>query len=113
MREGSGVGGGCENFNAKKSSHRNIKYIYFQSVSEIYFLKLQDPKNFHFKIGKNLLKANTAIKFYYCCQGLIKAVFDIGFPILGTLIWACLILILSKTETAIKRNSSFLIKSST
>ena len=44
-------------------------------------------------------------------QVLIQAVFDIGIPILGTLIWACPNLILSKTEIAIKQNSSFLIKS--
>ena len=44
-------------------------------------------------------------------QGLMQAVFDSGIPILGTLIWACPNLILSKTETAIKQNSSFLIKS--
>ena len=41
------------------------------------------------------------------CQGLIQAVFDIGIPILG------LNSILSKTETTIERNSSFLIKSAT
>ena len=46
-------------------------------------------------------------------QGLIQAVFDIGIPILGTLIWACLNLILRKIETNIKCISSFLIKSIT
>ena len=45
--------------------------------------------------------------------GLIKAVFDIDIPILGTLIWACLNLVLRKIETTIKRVSSFLIKSVT
>ena len=39
-------------------------------------------------------------------QGLIQAIFDIGIPILGTLIWACPKLILSKTQTAIKHSSS-------
>ena len=43
---------------------------------------------------------------YYENQALILAVFDIVIPILGTLN-----LILSKTETTIKHNSSFLIKS--
>ena len=39
--------------------------------------------------------------------GLIKAVFNIEIPILGTLIWACPNLIFSKTETTVKHNSSF------
>ena len=34
-----------------------------------------------------------------CSQGLIQAVFSIGTPSLGALIWACPNLILSKTET--------------
>ena len=46
-------------------------------------------------------------------QGLMQAVFDIGILILGTIIRACPNLFLSKTETTIKRNSSFLIKSAT
>ena len=46
-------------------------------------------------------------------QGLIQAVFDIGIPILGTLIWACPNLMLSKTEATVKHNFSFLIKSAT
>ena len=46
-------------------------------------------------------------------QGLIQAAFDIDIPILGTLIWACLNLILRKIETTIKCVSSFLIKSIT
>ena len=41
-------------------------------------------------------------------RGSIQAVFDIGIPILGTVIWVCLNLILSETETTIKHNSSFL-----
>ena len=44
---------------------------------------------------------------------LIQAFFDIGTPILGTLIWAYLNLILSKIETTVKHNSCFLIKSAT
>ena len=51
---------------------------------------------------------NPALK---TCRGLIQAVFDIGIPIVGTLIWACPNLIFSKTETTFKHNSSFLIKS--
>ena len=39
---------------------------------------------------------------------MIKAVFNIRTPILGTLIWACPNLIFSKTETTVKHNSSFL-----
>ena len=46
-------------------------------------------------------------------QGLIQAAFDFGIPILGTLIWACPNLILSKAETTIKCNSSFLVKLAT
>ena len=46
-------------------------------------------------------------------QGLIQVVFDIGIPILGTLIWASLNLILRKIGTTIKCISSFLIKSIT
>ena len=49
----------------------------------------------------------------YISQGLIQAIFDIGIPILGALIWACRNLILRKTKTTIKRNSSLLIKSVT
>ena len=45
------------------------------------------------------------------CMGLIPAVSDIRIPILGTIIWACTNLIFSKTETTVKHNSSFLIKS--
>ena len=41
-------------------------------------------------------------------QGLIQAVFDIGIPILGTLILASPNVIF-KIETAIKCNSSFLL----
>ena len=40
-----------------------------------------------------------------------QAVFDIGIPILGTLIWSCPNLIFSKTEATVPHNSSFLIKS--
>ena len=40
-------------------------------------------------------------------------VFNIGIPILGTISWALPNIILSKTETSVKRNSSFLIKSAT
>ena len=46
-------------------------------------------------------------------QGLIQAALDIDILILGTLIWACLNLILRKIETTIKCVSSFLIKSIT
>ena len=46
-------------------------------------------------------------------QGLRQAVFDIGIPILGTIIWVCPNLILSKTKTTVKHSSSFLIKSAT
>ena len=42
-----------------------------------------------------------------CFQGLIQVVFNIGIPILDTIIWVCLNLILSKTETIIKRNFIF------
>ena len=45
--------------------------------------------------------------------GLIKAVFNIEIPILGTLIWVFQNLIFSKTETTVKHNSSFFIKSAT
>ena len=41
---------------------------------------------------------------------LIQAVFDIGTPILHTLICACLNLMFSKTETTIRPNSSVLIR---
>ena len=47
----------------------------------------------------------------YSGPGLIQAVFDICILILGTVIWVCTNLILSKTKTTIKSNSSFLIKS--
>ena len=40
-------------------------------------------------------------------QGLIQAAFNIGIPILGTLIWTCPNFILSKTETTIKCNPGF------
>ena len=43
---------------------------------------------------------------YWRSQGLIQSVFDRGIPISGSLTWANIIL--SKTETIIKRNSSFL-----
>ena len=44
-------------------------------------------------------------------RGLIQAVFDIGIPILDTLICAWPNLIFSKTKTAVKHNSSIFIKS--
>ena len=40
-------------------------------------------------------------------QGLIQAGFGISIPIFGALIWACPNLILSKTETTMKLDSSF------
>ena len=40
-------------------------------------------------------------------QGLIQAAFNIGIPILGTLIWTCPNFTLSKTETTIKCNPGF------
>ena len=40
-------------------------------------------------------------------QGFIQVVFDIGIPILGTLIWTCPNLTLSKTKTTIKRTIPF------
>ena len=43
----------------------------------------------------------------YSGPGLIQAVFDICILILGTVIWVCTNLILSKTKTTIKSNSSF------
>ena len=38
---------------------------------------------------------------------LIQAIFDIGIPILGTLIWTCRNLILRKTETTITQFQFF------
>ena len=43
----------------------------------------------------------THLKWILLWQGLMQAVFDIGIPILGTIIWACPNLILSKTETTV------------
>ena len=63
--------------------------------------------------SKCLSKFFITIRFFGRPQGLIQAVFDIGIPILGTRIWVCPNLILSKPETVIKRNSNFLIKSAT
>ena len=45
---------------------------------------------------------------YWRSQGLIQSVFDSGIPISGSLTWACRNIILSKTESTIKRNPSFL-----
>ena len=42
-------------------------------------------------------------------QGLIQVAFDIGIQILGTLVWVCPNLLLSKTETTIKRNSVYMV----
>ena len=64
-----------------------------------------------FDVKKQRTKTNP--EKCYKFQGSIQAVFEIGTPILGTLIWACPNLILSKIETNIKCNSSFLIKSAT
>ena len=57
--------------------------------------------------------AENAKKFELNLTGLRQAVFDIHIPILGTLIWTYPNLYLSKTETNIKHNFSFLIKSGT
>ena len=71
------------------------------------------------KITFNLndIISNTGERMQYMAdlsnQGLIQAVFDISIPILGTLIWACLNLILRKIGIATKCISSFLIKSIT
>ena len=46
-------------------------------------------------------------------KGLIRGIFDIGTPILDTLIWAGPNLILTKTKTPNKCNFSFLIISET
>ena len=45
---------------------------------------------------------------YWRSQGFIQSVFDSGIPISGSLTWTCRNIILSKTESTIKRNSSFL-----
>ena len=45
---------------------------------------------------------------YWRRQGFIQSVFDSGIPISGSLTWTCRNIILSKTESTIKRNSSFL-----
>ena len=44
-------------------------------------------------------------------MGLIQAIIDIGITTFGKLVWAWPNLIFSKTETAVKHNSSFSIKS--
>ena len=46
-----------------------------------------------------------------CWQELMQAVFNIGIPILGTLIWVSPNPKFSKTESTVKQISSFLIKS--
>ena len=43
------------------------------------------------------------------CRWLLKTVFNIGIPILGTLIWVCPNLIFSQTETTFKQNSNFFL----
>ena len=40
-------------------------------------------------------------------QGLVQAIFNIGIPILGTLIWACSNLIKGKVKTIKKCNTHF------
>ena len=45
---------------------------------------------------------------YWRSQGFTQSVFDSGIPISGSLTWTCRNIILSKTESTIKRNSSFL-----
>ena len=57
--------------------------------------------------------ASLSLFYRYYIQWLIQAVLDMGILILGTLTWACPNLILSRTETNIKRNSRFLIESAT
>ena len=56
-------------------------------------------------------KASNLLNVWH--QGLIQAVFDNGIMILGKLIWAWPNVILSKTETSIKPNSNFFMKSAT
>ena len=88
---------------AKHATNTLSKYLE-EELSDI------DPDfQFHYSQWQTIFLTST----HEYKQVLIQAVFDIGIPILGTLIWACPNLILSKTEIIIKHNSSFLIKSAT
>ena len=89
---------------------------YLPKISSEYpIYLLNNPQN-----QLKMKKASTDAINYMCTKnhnhtisGIDKAVFDIGIPILGTLIWVCPNLILSKTKTTVKQSSSFLIKSAT
>ena len=84
----------------------NLSLGYKSSRVVICFINLFMQKNPSIRLG-SLEASLDGISSLIYRQGLIQAVFDIGIPILGTLIWVCPNLILSKTETTIKHNSSF------
>ena len=78
------------------------------------FLAIRKPQMI-LLTDKILLKGNSTFKWiltsvieFLYIQRLIKAVFDMGIPILGTLIWMCLNLMLNYIKTTSKCNSSFL-----
>ena len=82
-------------FLSNKLHHRYLVSLLLKFYLRILLLKLP-------------LSNTSPWPFSITPQRLIQVVFDIGIPILGTLIWACPNLISSKNETTIKSNSSFL-----
>ena len=85
-------------------------------IQGLFHLKNNGLSNRKTKVTLNLFILSCLPEKQFCVtsyQGLIKTVFDISISILSTLIWAGTNLILSKTETTIKRNSGFFIKSAT
>ena len=92
---------------------QNVSFYFFY-LTWILASKFRCPPNWYIDLKSGLdqillFNMQYFLQLYSQGQGLIQRSFNIGIPILGTLIWACPIFILSKTETTIKSNPSFLI----
>ena len=93
---------------------KNLVVKKFYTMLVWMFLAIRKPQMI-LLTDKILLKGNSTFKWiltsvieFLYIQRLIKAVFDMGIPILGTLILMCLNLMLNYIKTTSKCNSSFL-----
>ena len=102
----------------KKYMYENLKHAVIKHLTRKFkkYSHFQTITTNNRKHVPDFISNNTNIFRVHITLGVDKAVFDISILILGTLIWVCVNLALSKTETTIKCSSSFfqlLIKSTT
>ena len=99
----------------RRSRCSGVFIVNFENISRDYFRKkaatvfktrLNLKEKTYVKNAAGVLGGAGAVKLPAIIQNILgrgwyQAIFDIGIPILGTLIWACRNLILRKTETPI------------